>query len=296
MPYLTVGKENSGDIQIHYTDHGEGQPVILIHGFPFSGAAWEKQESALLDEGHRVITYDRRGFGLSSHPSVGYDYNMFAKDLDVLITKLNLKQVTLVGHSMGTGELARYICTYGSTRISRAIFISPILPFLLKTSENTKGVDGIFFEEMKEAIMIDRFSFITEFLNKFYNNEQIFGKTVSEERLRADFNLASSASAIATLKCVDTWLTDFRPDISKISIPSLVIQGEADGILPIRSTGELLSKMLGAQFVRIPKGPHGIIWTHADIVNKAILDFTHEGINIQAPRKNNERGVGADLH
>jgi non-heme chloroperoxidase len=276
MSYITVGSENSSDIKIHYEDHGKGSPVLLIHGFPFSAAAWEKQEAVLLKENYRVISYDRRGFGLSSKPSVGYNYDTFADDLHKLITELDLKDVTLIGHSMGTGEIARYLGTFGSKRISRAIFISPIPPFLLKTNDNVTGVDASVFDSIKSAIVADRPEYIVNFIKQFYKTDKSLGKAVSTGKIHADFNLATSASAIATHDCVSAWLTDFRPDLPKIDIPCLVIQGEADAILPFKSTGELLAKVLKARLVKIEDGSHGIPWTHAEIINNEILEFMNE--------------------
>jgi non-heme chloroperoxidase len=273
MPFIKVGKENENDIKIHFEDHGKCSPVILIHGFPFSGAAWEKQESALLKSNHRVISYDRRGFGQSSQPYLGYNYDTFADDLHKIITELDLKDVTLIGHSMGTGEIARYLGTFGAKRISRAIFIAPIPPYLLKTDDNKSGVDNSVFEKIKSSIVADRPLFISEFINNFYNTDQTLGTLVSKEKTYADFNLGISASAIATLACVSSWLTDFRRDIPKIDIPCLVIQGDADRILPFNSTGPILAKAISARLVTIPGGPHGIPWTHADVLNKEILEF-----------------------
>jgi len=276
MPYITVGQENLSDIKIHYEDHGKGSPVVLIHGFPFSGAAWEKQEAALLKANYRVITYDRRGFGQSSQPSIGYNYDTFADDLQKLITELDLKDVILVGHSMGTGEIARYLGTFGSKRISRAVFIAPIPPFLLKTEDNKTGVDGSVFEGIKSAIVADRPLYIAEFIKKFYNTDINLGTLLSKEKTYSDFNLGTSASAIATLACVSTWLTDFRRDLPKIDIPCLVIHGDADRILPIESTAALLAKAINARLVKIANGPHGIPWTHAELVNKELLEFISE--------------------
>jgi non-heme chloroperoxidase len=276
MPYITVGNENLSDIKIHYEDYGKGSPVILIHGFPFSGAAWEKQVPALLNAGYRVITYDRRGFGQSSQPSIGYNYDTFADDLQKLINELLLKDVTLIGHSMGTGEIARYLGTFGSKRISRAVFLAPIPPFLLKTEDNKSGVDGSVFEDIKSAIVADRPAYIAEFIKTFYNTNVTLGKLVSKEKTILDFNLGTTASAIATLACVSTWLTDFRRDLPKIDIPSLVIHGEADRILPLEATAAILAKAINAKLVKIPDGSHGIPWTHAELVNKEILEFMSE--------------------
>lgn len=276
MPYLKVGKENSSDIKIHYQDHGEGEALILIHGYPFSGVAWEKIEAKLLDQGYRVITYDRRGFGLSSSPSTGYDWDTFAQDLDCLLTELNLSDVTLVGHSMGTGEVTRYLSMYGSGRVSRAVFVAPIPPFILKSKENPAGVDKSILEGFKEAIKEDRYAFIAEFLKNFYNLEKLTGnKDLSDEKLKADFNLAAVSSPIAFLKCVDTWMSDFREDLPKIDIPSLIIQGDADKILPFKVTGEILAQKIAGELRVIEGGSHGIPWTHADEIAEEILSFMH---------------------
>jgi non-heme chloroperoxidase len=297
MPQLTVGSENSQDINLHFTDHGSGEIVLMIHGYPFSGTAWEKEEAFLLNEGFRVITYDRRGFGMSSRPSTGYDYDTFAKDLDSLMTQLDLHDVTLVGHSMGTGEIARYLATFGSERISRAVFVAPIPPFILKADDNEDGVDQKVFDEFKKAIEVDRYAFITDFLKKFYNTSKILGKPISDEKLRADFILASSASPTAFLKCVDTWTTDFRDDLPKISVPCLVIQGDADEILPFDITGKLLAERLSCELRVIPGGSHGIPWTHADIINEEILSFMRQDATSTSrpvPAKKSDRS--ASLH
>lgn len=272
MAYVRVGMENKYPLELHFTDRGAGEPVILIHGYPFSGAAWECQERALIDAGYRCITYDRRGFGESSKPSIGYDYNTFAQDLDTIIRELDLKNVTLIGHSMGTGEIARYISRYGSENIVRAIMVSPIPPFLLKTNDNQTGVDQKVFDGYKENILKDRYAFMTTFLKNFYGNGMMTSDGVSNEKLQADFNLGVSSGAAAFLKCVDTWIEDFRDDVTKIDIPLLIIHGDADKILPIDSTARVLVKTVG-ELVEITGGSHGISWTHAEEVNRAILDF-----------------------
>ena len=297
MPFVTVGQENSQDIKLHFEDHGTGEIILMIHGYPFSGSAWEKEEAVLLNEGFRVITYDRRGFGLSSHPSTGYDYDTFAKDLDALLTELDLSDVTLVGHSMGTGEIARYLSTFGSDRISRAVFVAPIPPYILKSADNQDGVDQEVFEDFKKAIEGDRYAFITDFLKKFYNTSKLLGKPLSDEKIRADFNLASSASPIAFLKCVDTWLTDFRSDLSAITVPSLVIQGDADEILPFDITGKVLSQKLNCPLKVIPGGSHGITWTHADIISEEILNFMRQAGSVsKKPIQKKSGDRSAALH
>lgn len=279
MAYVSIGFENKYPLELHFTDRGTGAPVILIHGYPFSGAALELQERALIEAGFRVITYDRRGFGESSKPSIGYDYNTFADDLNKVITELELKDVTLIGHSMGTGEIARYISRFGSENIHRAVMISPIPPFLLKTSDNETGVEQKVFDGFKEAIRKDRYAFMTAFLKNFYGNGMLANDGVSDEKLRADFNLGVSSGAHAFLKCVDTWLEDFRDDVTQIDIPLLIIHGVADKVLPIDATARVLAKTVG-KLVEIEGGSHGILWTHADEVNRAILDFMSEGATI----------------
>ena len=274
MPYVNVGQENSGPIDIYYEDHGSGTPVVLIHGYPLNGASWEKQAAALLDAGYRVITYDRRGFGKSSQPSVGYEYDTFAADLDALMTKLDLRSAVIGGFSMGTGEVTRYLSRYGSGRVSKAALFGPIPPFLLKTPDNPEGVDQSVFDGIKAAIVADRFAYQKAFLDNFYNVDTYGGTRISDQAWQASFNVAVSASATATLACVDTWLTDFRGDLPKIDVPTLVVQGDADRILPYEATGKRLPGLIkDLKYVVVEGGPHAIGWTHADEVNAALLDF-----------------------
>jgi non-heme chloroperoxidase len=272
--YLTVGQENSTPIEIYYEDHGSGKPVVLIHGWPLSGASWEKQVAALLAEGHRVITYDRRGFGRSSQPSIGYEYDTFAEDLNKLLTTLDLRDVALVGFSMGGGEVARYLGAHGSDRVRKAVFISSVPPFLLKTADNPAGVDGTVFDGIKQAIAADRLAFLSEFLRNFYNVDVLGGKLISDQVVQQSWNVAAGASAKGSLDCVTAWYTDFRKDLPKIDVPTLVIHGDADRIVPIAASGELTAKAVkGARKVVIQGGPHGLTWTHADQVNKELLAF-----------------------
>jgi non-heme chloroperoxidase len=244
MPYITAGKENSGNIDLYYEDHGSGKPVVLIHGYPLSGASWERQAPVLLDAGHRVITYDRRGFGKSSHPTTGYNYDTFAEDLHKLVTQLELRDFALVGFSMGGGEVARYIGKYGSKDVSKAVFISAVPPFLLKTSDNPEGVDGSVFEGIQKAIVADRYAFFAEFFKNFYNMDLLLGKRVSEQAVQASWNVAVGASATASLACVPTWHEDFRNDLTRVDVPTLVIQGDADRILPITASGLRTAKLI----------------------------------------------------
>ena len=274
MSYVTAGKENSTEIRLYYEDHGSGDPVLLIHGYPLNGASWEKQIPALLNAGHRVITYDRRGFGKSSQPTTGYNYDTFAEDLRALITHLNLPSVSLVGFSMGGGEVARYIGKYSSKGVNKAVIIGGVPPYLLKTSENPDGVDKSAFEGIQKAVAADRYAFFAEFFKNFYNTDVLLGKRISEQAVQASFSVACIASATASLVCVPTWYEDFRNDVAKIDVPTLVIHGDADRIVPINASGAKTAKLVkGARFVPIKDGPHNIAWTHAEEVNTELVNF-----------------------
>jgi pimeloyl-ACP methyl ester carboxylesterase len=274
MATLTVGRENSTPIDLYYEDHGSGSPVVLIHGWPLSGASWEKQTAALLEAGYRVITYDRRGFGRSSRPTVGYNYDTFAADLDKLLKKLNLKKVALVGFSMGSGEVTRYIGKYGTSRISKAVLIGTLGPYLVKTSDNPEGVDAKVFEGIKAAIRADRPAFLMEFLKNFYNYDVTGGKLVSERVLEDNWNVAAGASAVGTLACVDCWIEDFRKNIPKNTVPTLILHGDADRILPPDATSRRQARMIkNVKFVELPGGSHGVLWTHADRINSELVKF-----------------------
>lgn len=274
MPYLTVGKENSGEIGLYYEDHGSGEPVVLIHGYPLSGASWEKQIPVLLSAGRRVITYDRRGFGKSSQPTTGYNYDTFAEDLHKLTTHLNLQNFALVGFSMGGGEVARYIGKYGSKGVSHAVFISSVPPFLLKTADNPDGVDAGVFETIQKAVSADRYAFFTAFFRDFFNTDVFLGKRISQEAVQASWNVAAGASATASLACVPTWHEDFRADLARVEVPTLVIHGDADRIVPIAAAGRKTARLVkGARLVTIKDGPHAVNWTHADEVNLELLNF-----------------------
>lgn len=274
MSYIDVGKENSTNIHLYYEDHGSGQPVVLIHGYPLSSASWEKQVPALVAAGHRVVAYDRRGFGKSSQPTTGYNYDTFAEDLHHIVTKLKLRNFTLIGFSMGGGEVARYIGKYGSKDVSKAVIIGGIPPYLLKTDDNPEGVDGGIFEGIEKAVAADRYAFFTEFFKNFYNTDVNLGKRVSEQAVQASWNVASIASATASLACVPTWHEDFRADVAKIDVPTLVIHGDADRIVPFSAAGQRTVKLIeGAELVVIRDGPHNVAWTHADEVNAALLNF-----------------------
>jgi non-heme chloroperoxidase len=277
MPQLTVGTENSADIEIHYEDHGQGQPVVLVHGYPLDGNSWERQERVLLQEGYRVITYDRRGFGRSSQPTVGYEYDTFAGDLHALLEHLELSDIVLGGFSMGTGEVTRYLGTYGSARVQKAALFGVIPPFLLKTDDNPEGVDGQVFEGIKAAIVADRYAYFADFLNDFYNVDVLGGTRISDQAWQASFIVAVGSSPYATHACVDAWLTDFRDDVAKIDVPTLVVHGTEDRILPFKATAARLPDLItDVRLVKVEGGPHNIAWTHPDEVNHALLDFLTE--------------------
>ncbi|MFE9360998.1 alpha/beta fold hydrolase [Streptomyces olivaceoviridis] len=274
MGFVTVGRENSEAIELYYEDHGSGRPVVLIHGYPLNGHSWEKQERVLLEAGYRVITYDRRGFGRSSQPTVGYDYDTFAADLKVLLDHLDLRDVALVGFSMGTGEVTRYLGRYGSQRVARAALLGAIPPFLLKTEDNPEGVDASVFEGIKAAVLKDRPAYFKDFLDNFYNVDMYAGTRISDQAWQNSFNVAVSASAWAAYACVDTWLTDFREDLPKIDVPTLLVHGDADRILPYENTAERLPGLIeDLTFVTVEGGPHNIAWTHPEEVNAALLEF-----------------------
>ena len=274
MSTITVGTENSTDIELYYEDHGSGQPVVLIHGYPLDGSSWEKQSTVLLEAGYRVITYDRRGFGKSSQPTVGYDYDTFAADLKVVLDTLDLTDVVLVGFSMGTGEVARYIGNYGSARIAKAVFLGSLEPFLLKTDDNPTGVPQEVFDGILAGVKADRFAFFTGFYQNFYNLDENLGSRVSQEVVDVSQSVAAGSSFFASVAAQPTWLTDFRGDIPKIDVPTLIVHGTADRVLPIDSTGRVFAKSLpSAEYVEIEGAPHGMLWSHYAEVNAALLGF-----------------------
>jgi non-heme chloroperoxidase len=274
MPHVTVGQENSGPIEIYYEDHGAGRPVVLIHGWPQSSAAWEKQASFLLEAGYRVIAYDRRGFGRSARPATGYEYDTMSRDLDALLTRLDLHDVSLVGFSMGGGEVARYLHTYGSSRVCAAVFVSAIPPFLLKQPDNPGGVDGSVFDGILAGVAGDRPAFLAGFLQNFFNVDVLGGKLISEEAVRACWNVGVQASAIATYQCVKAWLTDFREDLPHVDVPTLIVHGDSDRIVPFEVSAKRTHEMIKGSELRVIEGaPHGLTWTHAAQFNAILLEF-----------------------
>ena len=274
MPFINVGQENSGPIELYYEDHGAGHPVVLVHGWPLSGASWEKQVAALLGAGYRVITYDRRGFGRSSRPATGYDYDTFAADLNTLVTKLDLTSFALAGFSMGGGEVARYVGKYGTGRVSHAAFLSAIPPFLLKTADNPTGVDRQVFTGIEQGLAADRPAFLAQFLQNFYNVDVLGGKLISKDAVHLSWNIAAGASPKGSIDCVAAWLTDFRQDLTRLDVPTLVIHGDADRIVPFAASGKMThAAVKGSRLVVIEGGPHGLNWTHAEQVNRGLLSF-----------------------
>jgi non-heme chloroperoxidase len=272
--YINVGQENSTAIELYYEDHGSGKPVVLIHGWPLSCASWEKQTAALLAAGHRVITYDRRGFGKSSQPATGYDYDTFAEDLNKVVTALDLHDFALVGFSMGGGEVARYIGRYGTDRVSKAVFMGAVPPFLLKTPDNPNGVDIGVFDGIKKGIAADRPAFLNQFLHNFYNVDVLGGKLISDEVVRLSWTVAVGASPKGTLDCVTAWYTDFRKDLTRVDVPTLVVHGDSDRIVPLEVSGRLTHQAVkNSRLVVLKGGPHGFTWTHADQTNAELVSF-----------------------
>jgi non-heme chloroperoxidase len=246
----------------------------MIPGYPFTSSSWEKQISVLLDAGRRVITYDRRGFGKSSHAAKNYSIDVLAADLNELIVMLDLTNLTIIGCSLGSGEALRYMATHGEERISKAVLISSIAPYLLKTETNLEGIDPVFFSTMRQAIKVDRPRFMSQFLDRIFNVDLLIDDRITHEALQSAWNIAAAASAYASLLCIDCLAADFRADLFAITRPVLVIHGEEDRIAPVAAAALRTHRSLhDSKLVMIPGGPHGIIWTHSEIVNREILEF-----------------------
>lgn len=277
MGFINVGAENSTPIELYYEDQGEGQPVVLIHGYPLNGHSWELQTRELLQQGYRVITYDRRGFGASSKVNVGYDYDTFASDLNILLETLDLRDVFLVGFSMGTGELARYVANYGHERVAKLAFLASLEPFLVEREDNIEGVPQQVFDEIEAAAKKDRYSWFTQFYKDFYNLEENLGKRISQEVVTANWNLSVTSAPVAAYAVVPAWLEDFRNDVKAVEQagkPTLILHGTKDNILPIDATARRFHQAVPeAEYVEIEGAPHGLLWTHADEVNSALASF-----------------------
>jgi non-heme chloroperoxidase len=277
MSTITVGQENSTPIELYYEDHGSGPAVVLLHGWPVDSRSWEPQIHPLLEAGHRVITYDRRGFGQSSRPTAGYDFDTLAGDLDKVLTELDLREVTLIGFSLGTGELARYIGNHGTARLKGCVFIESLAPSFAKSDDNPEGVDQAGVAGVQQAILDDRFAWLTGLVGDFLNLDEYLGKRVSEETVRAIWDAGADASPWATWACPPDWLDDFGADIKQIDVPTLILHGTADRILPINGQGRRLHTALpDAHYVEIDGGPHVMCVTHAEEVNRELLAFLRQ--------------------
>jgi non-heme chloroperoxidase len=274
MPKLTVGSESQNPITLYYEDHGSGKPVVLIHGWPLSGRSWEAQVSALVAAGYRVITYDRRGFGWSSQPWSGYDYDTLAHDLNLLMLHLDLRDASLVGFSMGGGEVARYIGTYGSDRVAKAVFAAAVTPYLYKSAENPDGrSDDAKIAATKAALIADRLAFLDTFTTNFFSAKDKL--LVSESQRVYARDMAAFASSKGNVDCVHAFsYTDFRGDLAKFKLPTLVIHGDSDAIVPYEVSGARTLKAVAGSVSCIVKGaPHGFNLSHAADFNKELLAF-----------------------
>ncbi|MFD1936769.1 MULTISPECIES: alpha/beta fold hydrolase [Nonomuraea] len=277
MGYIKVGAENSTSIELYYEDQGAGQPVVLIHGYPLNGHSWERQTRELLAAGHRVITYDRRGFGQSSKVGSGYDYDTFAADLNTLLETLDLRDVILVGFSMGTGELARYVRNHGHERVAKLAFLASLEPFLLAADDNPTGVPRAVFDGIADTARADRYAWFTQFYKDFYNLDENLGSRISQEVVTANWNTATTSAPVAAYAVVSSWIEDFREDVAAVRAagkPSLILHGTKDNILPIDSTGRPFHQAFPeADYIEVEGAPHGLLWTHAAEVNEALLAF-----------------------
>lgn len=277
MGHITVGTENSTPIDLYYEDQGAGSPVVLIHGYPLDGHSWEHQARRLLARGHRVITYDRRGFGRSSKVATGYDYDTFADDLRTLLETLDLRDVVLVGFSMGSGELARYVSRHGSDRVKGLAFLAALEPFLLARDDNPEGVPPEVFDAIVARATADRYAWYTQFFSNFYNLDENLDSRISQEAVTASWNVAVASAPVAAYAVVPAWLEDFRADVEAVRrsrTPALILHGTADRILPIDSTARPFHRALpGARYVEVEGAPHGLLWTHAEDVDDALSTF-----------------------
>lgn len=277
MGTITVGTENTTPVELYYEDQGEGQPVVLIHGYPLNGHSWERQTRELLAAGYRVITYDRRGFGQSSKVGTGYDYDTFAADLNQVLETLDLRDVILVGFSMGTGELARYVKNHGHERVAKLAFLASLEPFLVQRDDNQEGVPQEVFDGIVATAKNDRYAWFTQFYKDFYNLDENLGERISQEVVTANWNTATASAPVAAYAVVSSWIEDFREDVKAVRAagkPSLILHGDKDNILPIDATGRRFHAAFPeAEYVEVAGAPHGLLWTHAEEVNEALLKF-----------------------
>jgi len=273
MPYITTQQSSKQTVDLYYEVHGSGPPVLLMHTWPLNGDSWEKQRHALLAAGYQVIQMDRRGFGKSDRPSDGYDLETLTKDLKRLIEYLDLQDAVLIGHSLGAIEIAHYLGKYGSSRVRKAVFVATVGPYLVKAGDNLQGVDRSVFDGIQAALLSDRPAMLASALFGIFGADILPKELISQVKLDADQMTATQASAIAVHDTVNVWLADVRADHDKIDIPTLVIHGTADKSAPIEITGMRISKHRQAEFVAVKGAPHGLIWTHAQEVNNAVLEF-----------------------
>jgi len=277
MPYVTVGRENTGDIRLHYEDHGSGAPVVLVHGYLADGRSWEKQEAALLAAGHRVISYDRRGGGASSRPALGYDYDTLATDLHVLLEVLDLRDTVLVGCCSGTGEVTRYLGSFGPRRVRGAALLAPLPPWLPRSEANPDGADPSAIDSFVAELAVDRPAAIKTYLDRYYNIELLGGTRVSDQAWQNSFRVAIQVSPAAAQGGASALQEDFRADVARIGVAVLVVQGAQDRLMPPGATGDRLAVLLpDVRKTEIPDGGHAITWTHAAEVNQALIAFLRD--------------------
>jgi non-heme chloroperoxidase len=273
MPFIT-SKSQAQEISLYYEDLGSGKPLVFIHGWPSTHEMWEYQLCYFADNGYRVIAYDRRGFGKSFKPWNGYDYNTLADDLKLVLDELNLTDVTLVGFSMGGGEVARYCSKYNCDRINKIVLVSAVLPFMLKTADNTEGIDKDVFDGMAASIKEDRPAFLVDFGKKFFG-ETLLSKPVSEPFANWAHSLTLQTTQKPTLDCANSFSsTDFRDDLKKIKVPTLIIHGTDDKTVPIEASSDRTAKMItGAIYKTYDGAPHGLFYTHRKQLNEDIEEF-----------------------
>jgi non-heme chloroperoxidase len=274
VPHIGVGEEAGNPVEIWYQDQGSGSPVVVIHGYPFDSTSAAKQTAALLAAGHRVITYDRRGFGRSGRPRTGYDYDTLAADLAALLDRLAVDDCVLVGLSMGSGEVTRYLGSYGSARVRKAVLVGAVPPFLLRTEDNPAGFDRCAIDAARAVAIADPRGWFTCLLDDAYNVDVLGGARISEHTRQHDLAVALDAAPAAAAGCVGAWLTDFRADLARIDVPVLVMHGDEDRLLPIDATANRLPELIGdLRYEVIPRGPHHLAWTFPELVNRYLLEF-----------------------